>query len=146
MSSCCPYCGDETRVERAPLSELRSLSLDEFEALVRNEWRRRLARRGGRRVYRRRHPRRFIRALLAYALAPESPVRTRVVDDLLWQEVAEMEAWGFSRRLIQTELLRLSQAIWEVLSRTELDFDRSVTLTQRIDDRIFGTLAWPLER
>lgn len=145
MNTHCPYCGVETGIDREPFSDLSSLSLEEFETLVRNEWRRRLGKRAGRSAYRRRHPRRFIRALIAYALAPESPVRDRVVDDLLWGEVAEMEVWGFSRRLIQAELLRLSQAIWEVLSRTDLDFDHSVTLMQRIDAKVLRTLSWPME-
>ncbi|NIN63292.1 MAG: hypothetical protein GTO63_00955, partial [Anaerolineae bacterium] len=50
-----------------------------------------------------------------YALKPESPVRAAIVDELIWHEVAELEAWGFSRRHIQGELMRLSQAIWDVL-------------------------------
>ncbi len=56
-----------------------------------------------------------------------------------------MEVWGFSRRLIEAELYRLSQAIWDVLSRTRLDFDCSVTLMERIDGKILGTLGWPRE-
>ncbi len=78
-----------------------------------------------------------------YALSPESPVREVIVEQLIWNEVAELEAWGFSRRLIQGELLRLSQAIWDVLSTTDLEFDRSVTLMERIDRKILVTLGWP---
>ncbi|NIW36066.1 MAG: hypothetical protein GWN32_05905 [Gemmatimonadetes bacterium] len=122
------------------------MSLQEFETLVRNEWRRRLRRRLGKSAYRRRHPRAFIRALIVYALAPDSPVRDRIVDELLWKEVAELEAWGFSRRRIEGELLRLSQAIWDVLSRSDLEFDRSSTLMERIDQKILSALAWPIER
>lgn len=145
MSTSCPFCGADTGIEREVLPDLGSLSLDEFDTLVRNEWRRRLRRRHARGAYGRRHPRRFIRSLILYALAPESPVRDRIVEEGLWQQVAELEAWGLSRRLIQAELLRLSQAIWEILSRTHLDFDRSVTLMRRIDDKVLAALAWPTE-
>jgi hypothetical protein len=78
-----------------------------------------------------------------YALKPESSVRAAIVDELIWHEVAELEAWGFSRRHIQGELMRLSQAIWDVLSATDLDFDRSVALMERIDGKILAALAWP---
>ena len=139
----CPFCGDETGIPRDIAPELTSLSLDEFETLVRNEWRRRLGNRLGESAYRRQHPRAFIRALIVFALRPESPVRDQVVEELLWREVSELEAWGFSRRHIQGELFRLSQAIWEVLSRTNLEFDRSSTLMERIDEKLHTALGWP---
>ncbi len=139
----CPFCGTDTGIPRRVAPELSSLSLDEFETLVRNEWRRRLRKRNGKSAYSRYHPRSFIRALILYALKPESPVRSIAVDELLWKEVSELEAWGFSRRRIQGELLRLSQAIWGVLSQTDLKFDRSRTLTQRIEDKVVAVLDWP---
>lgn len=145
MSANCPFCGTDTGIERQTFPDLGSLSLEEFETLVRNEWRRGLRKRNEKGAYRRRHPRKFIRSLILYALAPDSPVRDGVVDQALWAEVAELEVWGSSRRFIQAELLRLSQAIWEVLSRTDLDFDRSVTLMERIDRKLLQALPWASE-
>ncbi len=142
-ATACPYCGIETGIRREPVPELRSFSMDEFETLVRNEWRRRLSKRMGKSAYRREHPREFIRALIVYALQPESPIRNSIVDDMLWKEVAELEAWGFSRRHIQGELFRLSQAIWDVLSQGDLEFDRSSTLMERIDEKVLTVLGWP---
>lgn len=139
----CPFCQTETGISRGIAPELSSLSLDEFETLVRNEWRRRIGKRNGKSAYHRLHPRQFIRALIVYAVKPESPVRSTVVDELLWKEVSELAAWGFSRRRIQGELLRLSQAIWEVLSRTDLELDRDCTLMERIDKKILAVLSWP---
>ncbi len=97
----------------------------------------------GRSAYRRRHPRQFIRTLIEYAIEPGSPERDQAVDELLWSEVAELQAWGFSRRRIEAELKRLSQAVWEVLSRTDLDLDQSKTLVDRMDEKILATLQWP---
>jgi hypothetical protein len=143
IQTACPYCGVETGIQRETTPELSSLSLDEFETLVRNEWRRRLGRRMGGSAYRRQHPRAFIRALIVYALDAESAVRSGIVDELLWKEVSELQAWGFSRRRIQGELLRLSQAIWDVLSETDLEFDRTRTLMERIDKKLLVALGWP---
>lgn len=142
MSGSCPFCGVDTGIERQPVPDLGSLSLEEFETLVRNEWRRRLRRRDESGAYRRRHPRKFIRSLILYALAPDSPVRNAIVDQALSEEFAELEVWGPSRRFIQAELLRLSQAVWEVLSRADIEFDRSVTLMERIDRKILQALPW----
>ncbi len=52
---------------------------------------------------------------------------------LLWEQICMLASWGFSRRGIQSEVLRLSEAIWEVLSRADLELDRSHTLMERID-------------
>ncbi len=113
--------------------------MDEFETLVRNEWRRRL----GRKAYRRDHFRAFIRALIAYALAPERPIRGGQVDDLLWRQVSMLQAWGMNRHRIQVELARLTEAIWDVVSAVGVELDRSRTLTERIEAKLRDTLGWP---
>lgn len=139
----CPFCGTATSVRRQPEPEIGSLALDEFETIVRGEWRRRVRRREGPRAYRRPHPRALIRALIVYALQPDSPVRGTAVDELLWSQIAILETWGLNRRQIRAELLRLSQAIWDVLSRTELEFDRSRTLMEQIDRKLLEVPGWP---
>jgi hypothetical protein len=139
----CPFCGRDTGLVRIPASELSALSLEEFETLVRNEWRRRLRYEHGEKAYRRKHPRALIRALIVYALKPESPVRSRVVDEHLWRHVSELESWGLSRAQMRLELLSLSQAIWDVLSNAGVEFDRSCTLMERVDGKLHSTLGWP---
>jgi hypothetical protein len=138
-SSTCPACGTSTAATRTLEPGLGGLSLDELETLARNEWRRRL----GRDAYRRPHRRRFVRSLLVYALAPESPVRRSVLEDALWDEVAALEVWGLSRRAAEVELYRLARALWEVLERTDLDEERRRELMVRMDDRLRAELGWP---
>lgn len=135
----CPHCGTDTGIVREREPSLGSLSLDEFETLVRSEWRRRL----GKNAYRRPHSRALIRALVVFALKPESPIRSAVVEELLWKEIAAFEAGGLNRWLIQAELLRLSQAIWEVLSLADLELDHSQTLMERISRKLLRTPSWP---
>lgn len=138
-STTCPFCGTETEIERNGLPAFGSLSPGELETLVRNEWRRRL----GREAYRRPHPGSLVRTLIMYALDPDDPVRDAAVDDALWREVAALEVWGLGRGRMWGELLRLSQAMWDVLSWSELEFDRSRTLMERVDRKVHDTLGWP---
>lgn len=135
----CPFCGSDTGIERPAQPEVASLSLDELETLVRNEWRRRI----GPDAYGRSHSRSLIRALIVYALAPESAVRRVVVDELLWKEVATYQTWGLSRAAILLELQRLSEAIVDVLANTTLRVDLRHSLTERIERIVRQTLDWP---
>jgi hypothetical protein len=139
-TTACPFCGSETGIERVAEDELGAQSLDEVETLVRNEWRRRL----GPESYRRAHSRPFIRALIVFALSPESPVRGVVVDQLLWGEVALLETWGLNRSAIQAELHDLAEAIRDVLSTTDLAFDRTRGLADLVDQKVRNTLDWPV--
>ncbi len=135
----CPACGSDTEITRDVEPRLVSLARDELETLVRNEWRRR----AGADAYGRSHPHSLVRALIDFALDPQSPSAGDAVESLLWEEVATLQAWGLSRSRMSEELLRLSQAMWDVLSFTELDLDRAQALMCRMDDKIFGTLEWP---
>jgi hypothetical protein len=135
----CPYCGSETGIERLPEPELGALSLDELETLVRNEWRRRL----GPEAYGRQHSRLLIRSLIVFALEPESPVRRAAVAELLWSEIAILEAWGMSRAGIQAELRRLLEAVVDVLERVDLRVDLQWSLVEHIDGVVRQTLRWP---
>ncbi len=135
----CPFCRSNTGIDRAPEVELGARSLDEVETLVRNEWRRRL----GPDSYGRAHSRQFIRALIVFALLPESPIRSAVVEQFLWREVARLETWGLSRADIHAELHGLSVALADVLLTTDLDFDQSCRLAKLVDGKVRKTLTWP---
>lgn len=135
----CPFCGTETGLERDVGRALGSLPLTELETLVRNEWRGRL----GPDAYPRPHRTVLVRVLIAYALNPRQPDLEAGVDDALWQEVALLESWGLNRDRMWEELVRLSQAMWDVLCRTGLEFDRTRSLMELMDRKIHETLGWP---
>lgn len=106
--------------------------------MTRNEWRRRL----GRDSYGRAHPRALVRILVLCALAPEDNRRDAAADEALRHAAARLLDEGLGRREAWGEILRLSQAIWEVLSWTELEFDRIWALMDRIDRTIHETVGW----
>lgn len=135
----CPFCQSETAVDRAGQPELGSLSLDEIEALVRNEWRRRIGPDG----YRRRHPRALIRALVLFALDPLDTEREREVEDQLWDEIAMLETWGLSRAAKREELRDLAHSVWDVLTASDMEFAEGLALLERIENKIWGVLSWP---
>lgn len=135
----CPFCQSETAVDRAGEPELGSLSLDEIETLVRNEWRHRVGSDG----YRRRHPRALIRALVLFALDPLDPEREREVEDQLWDEIAILQTWGLSRAAKREELRSLAHSVWDVLTASELEFAEGLALLERIESKIWDTLTWP---
>ncbi|HUG42253.1 MAG TPA: hypothetical protein VMM12_17440 [Longimicrobiales bacterium] len=89
------------------------LPVDEFTALVRTRWRRRL----GRRAYLREHSTRLIRALAANALEPASPIRLVVLEEELTLEVARLRADRLNRPRVRRELYHLARVTAEVLAR-----------------------------
>ncbi|NIM50936.1 MAG: hypothetical protein GTN78_24370 [Gemmatimonadales bacterium] len=135
----CPLSGTDTGIVREIDPELGSLSVDELETLARNEWRRRL----GKNAYHRCHSRDFVRALVVFALAPESPVRALVVERLLWRELSVWGAFGLNRQDIRRELRHLSEAIRDVLATQTQDGHRALSLADRIDARLRELVAWP---
>lgn len=137
----CPACGTASSVNRDEDPGIGALSMDELEALARSEWRRSL----GQEAYRRPHRRRFVRSLLTFALAPESPIRRSVLDDALWDEIAALEVWGLNRREAEVELHRLTRALWSVLARTGIPEARRRELVRRMDDWLRAELEWPEE-
>lgn len=137
----CPGCGTTTAASRTVESGIGSVSMDELETLVRSEWRRRL----GKEAYRRPHRRRFVRALLDYALSPESRLRRSVLEDALWDEVAALEVWGLSRWDAEIELYGLVRAMWTVLETTGLSEEKRQALTHRMDDWLQAELGWPVQ-
>lgn len=128
----CPYCGTDTGVERVTDPELDTLSLTEFDTLVRNEWRRRL----GRSAYARAHSTQLIRALFALALAPSSPIRSLVVEQLLWREFYRWGGSGLSRPDIETELRALAGAFRDVLNTTWGHTHRSQSAADVVDQTL----------
>jgi hypothetical protein len=138
-SHTCPFCESETSVERRGEPELGALSLEEIETLVRNEWRGRSGTEG----YARRHPRALVGALVLFALDPFDREREREVENQLWDEIAMLETWGLSREAKREELRNLAHSVWDVLTKTDLEFDASLTLVERMETKLWGTLQWP---
>ncbi len=134
----CPSCGEDTGIQRELDQQLGPVSVDELETLVRNEWRRRL----GSSSYRRDHSRAIIRALIIYALAPESPVRSAVTQQLIWWELTTLGAWGLNRAAIKHEFREFSRAVLDVLTDAGLDADRSRDLKHRMEQKLDETLDW----
>jgi len=136
-SKYCPFCGTSTDIPREPESDLAAFSLAELEAMVHNEWRRRL----GRSAYERNHPISLIRALVAFGRDPMNPDRSAVVDEEIGKVAVALATWGLNQRQIQGELFRLSQAIWDVLSWTDDEFERSRELMEPMDRKLMATLV-----
>jgi len=136
-STHCPFCGTSTDIPREIESDLASFSLAELETMVHNEWRRRL----GRSAYEHNHSISLIRALVAFARDPANPDRSVAVDDELGKVAAALDARGLNQRQIQGDLFRLSQAIWDVLSWTDDEFERSQELMEPMDRKLMATLV-----
>jgi len=108
----CPHCGTETGIERAGAMALPGgLYLEEFEILVRNEWRRRL----GPDSYVRAHETRLIRALAAVAMAPGPVDGTELLMRELEPVLSDLAAAGRGRRAVRKELRHLFKAVRAVL-------------------------------
>ena len=133
----CLACGSRTTVEREfPEPELGGASADEIETLVRNEWRGAL----GPPAYQRRHEGRMVRALVAYALDPESPVRDLIAERRIHLEVLMLGAHGLGHDEVRAEFAALSGAARQVLARC-LEPERAAVLADRIDAKVRSTLA-----
>ena len=141
VETSCPLCGGDTGIERPLDHELGPLSLDEFETLVRNEWRRRL----GPRSYTRDHSRTIIRALLVYALGPESPVRSTVIQQLIWWELTTLGAMGLDAAAVRYEFHELMLAVRHVLKDAGLPSERTARLIGTIEAKLRDILD-PTER
>lgn len=133
----CPACGGRVELRETVQERVGDLPLDEFVALVRARWRRRL----GRRSYRREHSPRLIRALVSHALDPASPIRAMVVDEELTLEVARLRADGLNRAQIRRELYHLANVAAEILARSGLEAARAAPMVEAIDRRV--TAAMP---
>ncbi len=105
--------------------------------LVRSEWRGRL----GPAAYDEAHSGSLIRALGVIALAPDSPVRSAVVERLLWREHYRWGAAGVTRRRIRAELGELCGAVDRVLARTTLDRETRRCFAEQIDAKLRELLA-----
>ena len=133
----CLACGSHTTVERELAEpELGGASADEIETLVRNEWRGTLEPQ----AYERRHEARLVRALVAYAVDPESPVRDLIAERRIQLEVLLLGTHGLSHQAIRETFAALSDAARRVLVRG-LEPERAAGLADRIDEKVRGTLA-----
>lgn len=136
----CAACGSETSVQREfPHSDLGGLSVDEIETLVCNEWRRAFRQAGNDRA----QQERLVRALIGYALAPESPVRDLIADRRIHLGILMLGTQGLGREAIITEFAALSQAAQKVLTRV-LHRDRATELVSRINGKLQDVLGEPM--
>jgi len=134
----CPYCGTDTPIAREPEPGLGTLSIDEAEVLVRNEWRRLL----GPAAYVHAHSPALVRALLVYALRPESPVRSHVAGVLLYRELTKFGATGATRASIQTQLAMLPTALTRVLRASGMDARRREQIVTPLTAKVREMLGW----
>ena len=138
MAGSCPFCGTDTGLARQPEPELCTLSMDELEALVRGEWRRRL----GPAAYAEAHSAALVRALLVYALCPDSPVRSCIADQLLYRELTKYGVRGTTQREIRSEFRALLEAVHAVLESHEVAPGTTAALVTRLVDRLRAALGW----
>ena len=117
-----------------PAAGLGDFSVDEVESLVCVEWL-------GARSYSRPHSRRLVRALIAYALAPDSPVRDYIVERYVHLELLMQGTYGMSRPAILNEFSTLARAVRSVVA----EIGAWPKLADRIDARLQESLA-PLGR
>lgn len=134
----CPLCGGDTGIERQLDPELGPLSLNEFETLVRNEWRRRLGSSG----YTREQSRAVIRGLLLYALIPDSPVRSKLIQQLIWWELTTLGTLGLDVAAVRHEFRELAPSIHHVLNDAGLPSERTARIVDTIEAKLSDTLHW----
>lgn len=109
---------------------LGDFSVDEVESLVCLEWL-------GARSYHRPHSRRLVRALIAHALAPESPVRDYIVERYVHLELLMLGTYGMGRPAVLYQFATLSHAVRKVVA----SIGAWPTLADRIDARLQESLA-----
>ena len=128
----CPACGSHVETLDTLQEHIGDLPVDEFAALVRARWRRRL----GRRAYRREHSTPLIRALAAHALEPASPIRMVVLEEELTLEVARLRADGLNRPQVGRELYHLARVAADVLAGCGLETAQAAPMIETIDRRL----------
>jgi len=138
MAGTCPFCGTDTGLARQPEPGLGTLSIDEFETLVRGEWRLRL----GAGAYDRAHSVGLVRALLVYGLEPRSPVRRLIVDHLLYRELTKYGMSGACQREIRRELRVLLEAVDAVLRVSGVTAARAEAFVTALVDQLRCALGW----
>lgn len=141
IDTTCPRCHHETQVFRStgPLVE-GGLRLDEFQVLVRNEWRRRL----GPDAYGRAHSDQIARLLVLLASNPDSAALRERLKDQVWLAVADIHATGGGRQEVRREMAKLLQAIRAVLKEAGVDVEKACrTYLEPGRRAIEGVLDYP---
>lgn len=128
----CPYCGGDARGALEARPVVGRLSREEFETLVRGEWRRRV----GGSAYAREHSRDLVRALFLYALAPDEPAYVQAVERLLAEREPSVEETAADAPAARDDGLPLSAAFWDVLSNSGLPLDQAARLMEIVDRRL----------
>lgn len=138
----CPYCGSETTMART-LDPLLGghLSLEEFEVLVRGEWRRVL----GRAAYDRVHEARLARSLVALAAEPDSEAAHASLRAGLDQVVADLASTGAGRDAVRGEIHALFLAMYNVLTRAGASTERSAALRVASERAVEMALGYSME-
>lgn len=131
----CPLGGEKTASTRG-VPAVGSLAMEEFETLVRNEWRRTL----GRRSYDRNHSPTLVRALILYGLEPDDPRREAAAERLLARHRRRMIESGLRAGDVASEFWKLCGALWEVLRGSGMPVNDAYGVTGRIDAKVLA--AW----
>lgn len=114
----CPHCHRETEIPRSAGPVVAGgLRLEEFQALVRNEWRRRL----GPESYGRAHSDRIAGALALFASNPDSAALRERLEEEVWCAAADILATGAGRKEVRREMAKLLHAIRAVLGDRGVD-------------------------
>ena len=114
-------------------------SHDEFEALVRNEWRRRL----GRASYARTHGTRLISTLASMAVDPENEELEADLAREVVGLIAELRAEGSGWGAVRHEAAKLVHAIRTVLRDAGADATRAAAFVQPARAALETTLGFP---
>ena len=124
----CPHCGSETGIHRgAPAALPVSLTLSEFETLVRNEWRRRL----GPEAYDRSHSSEIIRNLTTLLEETGGEISLDQIEEGIELVLADLRVEGKGRRALLREIAKLRHAVRTVLRKAGADFVTSSEFVAR---------------
>lgn len=140
----CPYCGSSTPIPRAPDPRLGDyLSIEEFELLVRGDWRRIL----GRDAYDRAHEARIVGTFVALVAVPDADAAQADLRAEVDQLIADLASTGAGREAVRTEVQALFHAMDNVLSRVgappRLSAGLRTSATQAIEEALGYSLGPP---
>jgi hypothetical protein len=127
----CPLCGSETGIQRGPPAALQvTLTLVEFETLVRNEWRRRLGPEG----YDRSHSGEIIRDLTTHLEQTGEKISLEQIEEGIQLVMVDLRVEGKGRRALLREIAKLRHAVRAVLKKAGADFVASSDFVARARD------------
>ena len=135
----CPHCHSETEISRSEVRPLPGdLAMEEFEALVRAEWRRRL----GPSRYPGYHPGELIRALGRATVWADWGLLSKIKTEMEWI-IADLRLKGAGRQEIRHELAVLVRAIRAVLWKAGVQAEAAQQLVAPLRMVIDKILSFP---